>query len=92
MTLEGEAELIALALVRLDLARTEQEPHIDEANQLLQDLVDQHGVQAVWELVAVLVHLEANALTCIARDHGRPVAELVDDLELQDFLQSAGEH
>lgn len=90
--LEGECELVALALVRLDLASRDGRPPDDEADQLLRDLLARCGDKAALALISVLVHLQANAYTVIAETTGQGVTELLDDLELQELVERAAEH
>jgi hypothetical protein len=93
MTVEGEAELVALALVRIDLAVTaDGRPRHAEGNQLLEDLSERYGSEGLLALLAVLVHLQARACTVVAGIRGQTVGEFMDDFEAQEFLARAGEH
>lgn len=90
--LEGECELVALALVRLDLASRDGRPADDEADRLLQDLLARCGDRAVLALVGVLVHLQANACAVVAEISGQTVEEFMDDFEFQELVARAAEH
>lgn len=92
--------MVAIALVRLDLANANGPLVLDLANanvdadatQLVGDLLARCGASAALALIEVLVHLQANAVTVLAQHWRLPVMELLDDFEEREFLERVREH
>lgn len=93
MTIEGEAEMVALAVVRLAVAENEDgQERTDDMNRLLVDLVERCGPTVYLALLRVFARLDASAVKVIADELGEDVHELIDQLELQEFLARVDEH